>query len=390
MTTEYAFWLSVLLIAYAYVLYPLLLFCAYTMAQISSDCRYINNRRNRRSSSLAQAELPMVTVVIPAHNEQAYLAAKLDNLRNLDYPGDRLEFLFVSDGSTDATNDILNGVDAPNVHTLYLPRRMGKSVAVNEAFQRASGSVVILSDATTMFAPDAVSKLVRHFVDPGVGVVCGSLRFEGTIESERTEGVYWRYESMLRLMEARLGATLTASGAIYAVRKECKEPLAPDALIDDFVVPMTARKQGYSVLYDPEAIATDFASASVTGEFRRRVRIAMGSFNNLLRFVRTPLSGFTALAFFSHKLLRWTVPFLLVVAFVSNSLIFHKPGYAPLFIGQCLFYVWALAGFLFHEHLQGVRFVLLPYFLFSMNLAFLLGFVRVLFGRTEATWEHAR
>ena len=170
MTTEYAFWLSVLLIAYAYVLYPLLLFCAYTMAQIRSDCRYINNRRNRRSSSLAQAELPMVTVVIPAHNEQAYLAAKLDNLRNLDYPGDRLEFLFVSDGSTDATNDILNGVDAPNVHTLYLPRRMGKSVAVNEAFQRASGSVVILSDATTMFAPDAVSKLVRHFVDPGVGI----------------------------------------------------------------------------------------------------------------------------------------------------------------------------------------------------------------------------
>jgi len=390
MSCEYAFWLSVLLIAYTYFLYPLLLFCTYTVAQIKSDWRYINNRQNRRPSSLTTAELPRVTVVIPAYNEQASLSAKLQNLADLDYPGDKLEVIFVSDGSIDATNDILNKVWSPNVNKLFLPRRMGKCVALNEAFQRASGSVVILSDATTLFASDAISKLVRHFADPGVGVVSGSLRFEGTSESKRTEGVYWRYESMLRLMEARLGATLTASGAIYAVRKECKEPLAPDALIEDFVVPMTARRHGYSVLYDPEAIATEFAAASVTGEFRRRVRIAMGSFKNLLRFLRTPLSGFTAVAFFSHKLLRWMVPFLLIVAFVSNSLMLRRPLYPALFIGQCLFYIWAFLGFVFHERMQRVRFVLLPYFLFSMNLAFLLGFLRVVFGRTQATWEQAR
>ena len=155
------------------------------------------------------------------------------------------------------------------------------------------------------------------------------------------------------------------------------------------VNPTNPRRLGYKVVYDPEAVATDFAAASVRGEFARRVRLAVGSFRNVSELVRTPLPSFTRLAFFSHKLLRWVVPMLLIGIFVSNALLWGKPLYRLAFTGQLLFYVWAGIGFLFHKRLLRVRFALVGYFLLAMNLAFLVGFIHVLLGRTQATWERA-
>src|SRR5437899_19822 len=249
-------------------------------------------------------------------------------------PSGRLEVIFVSDGSTDATNAILRAAGDPRIRCIYLPTRGGKSSALNQAVAKAHDEILIFSDAATRFAADAVQKLARHFADPRVGAVCGSLDFEASPESRQTEGVYWKYESMLRLMEARLGATLTASGAIYALRRKCYLPLATDAVIEDFVIPMNARRLGYEVVYDPEAVATDFAAASVRGEFTRRVRLAVGSFRNISELIRTPLPSFTRLAFFSHKLLRWVVPILLIGMFVSNALLWDKPLYRIAFTGQ--------------------------------------------------------
>src|SRR5439155_5431425 len=140
---------------------------------------------------------------------------------------------------------------------------------------------LVFSDGSALFDRNAIPCLVRHFQDPAVGVVCGALEFTRTLESERTDGVYWGYESMMRLMEARLGVTLGASGAIYALRCECYFPLAPNTIMDDFLIPMTARHAGYRVLYDPEARATDVAASSVAGEFARRVRVAAGSYRIL-------------------------------------------------------------------------------------------------------------
>ena len=172
----------------------------------------------------------------------------------------------------------------------------------------ASHEIIVFSDASTLFAPDAVRKLVRHFGDPHVGVACGTLGFEGNPEFQRTEGVYWRYEKALRVMESRLGATLTASGAIYALRRAAWRPLTPDVMIDDFVVPFAARGLGYGVVFDPEARATDVAEESVAHEFARRVRLAVGSFRALGQLARVRLDAFTSRAFFSHKLLRWVLP----------------------------------------------------------------------------------
>ncbi len=270
-------------------------------------------------------ELPAVSIVIPAYNEEAHLPEKLANLRELDYPTAKLEVVFVSDGSTDRTNAILRALDDAKVQTVVLPVRQGKPNALNHGVARATHDILIFSDAATLFEPDALKKLVRHFADPKVGVVCGTLHFRGTTESRQTEGVYWKYESMLRLMENRLGATLTASGAMYALRRQCYRPLEANVLVEDFVIPMNARTLGYRVLYDPEAIATEFAADSVAGEFTRRVRIAVGSFRALGQFVRTPLRPFTRVAFFSHKLLRWILPALLIGLLASSALLLVQP-----------------------------------------------------------------
>src|SRR5262249_53161042 len=233
----------------------------------------------------------------------------------------------------------------------------------------------------------AVSKLARHFADPCVGVVCGSLQFEASAESRQTEGVYWSYECMLRLMEARIGATLTASGAIYALRRVCYLQLSPDTVLDDLVIPMNARKLGYRVLYDPEAVGTDFAAPTVAGEFTRRVRVATGSFRALGQIVRTRLDPVTAFAFFSHKFLRWILPFLLMAMLASSGLLWSEPLYRVAFLAQIAFYLWAALGFLFRQRMQGIRYGLLAYYLLAIHLAFLVGFLRFLGGRRQNGWQ---
>jgi cellulose synthase/poly-beta-1,6-N-acetylglucosamine synthase-like glycosyltransferase len=371
------FWACFFLVAYTYLLYPAVLFLASSAARLWPRVRVAR-----------EAGSPAVSMIIPAHNEERHLPAKLANLAALEYPKDRLEVLFVSDGSTDATNDILGRAAAGgDITLLALPARGGKSSALNQAVPRARHDVLVFSDAATLFAPDAVSKLVRHFTDPRVGVVCGALQFQASAESRQTEGLYWRYESLLRLMESRIGVTLTASGAIYALRRACFVPLSADTLVEDLVVPMTARRLGFRVLYDPEARGTDFAASTVAGEFSRRVRIATGSFRALGGLLRSPLDPVTAFAFVSHKLLRWTLPFLLIGMLVTSAALLEAPLYRALFVLQVLFYGWGLAGYLFRPRIQGIRFALVAYYLLAIHLAFLVGFVRYLSGRREIEWR---
>jgi cellulose synthase/poly-beta-1,6-N-acetylglucosamine synthase-like glycosyltransferase len=245
----------------------------------------------------------------------------------------------------------------------------------------------VFSDSSTMFAPDSLRKLVRHFAEPSIGVVCGSLFFDAGPESRQTEGVYWKYETALRLMEARLGATLTPSGAIYAVRREAYVPPTHDALVDDIITSMHARSFGYKVYYDPEAKAVDYPASTISGEFKRRVRIATGSFRALPSLLRVPLRGFTALAFLSHKLLRWIVPCLLILLFGSNLLLLRSPFYHGTLLVQAAVYLWAAVGFLFRNRLRQVRYALIGYFLVSMNLAFLVGLLQCLAGHKEDIWQ---
>ena len=193
---------------------------------------------------------------------------------------------------------------------------------------------------------------------------------------------------MLRLMEARLGATLTASGAIYALRRECYRPISSDTLIDDFIIPINARKQGYRVVYDPEAIGTEIAASTIAGEFTRRVRLAVGSFRALSDLLQAPLTGFARLAFFSHKLLRWILPFLTISMLAANLFLARTHWfYDGMLVAQLFFYLWACLGGLLRKRSVAIPGTLVSYFVVAMNLAFFIGFFRSLSRRGETTWQ---
>lgn len=392
-TAKCVFWVCLLLIVYAYFLYPVVLFAVYSLSQIRRDWQYLTRRCERRVASLTPEQLPPVSLIFAAYNEKRCLQDKIANIRELDYPRDKLEVVIVSDGSIDRTNEILRDLKDPNIRTLILPVRKGKSNALNQAVALAQHDILVFSDASTLHAPGAVKNLARHFSDPSVGVVCGAIQMEGNAESEQTEGVYMKYENLLRLMEGRLGATVTASGAIYAVRRECYRPLAPNKLfpvgIDDLLIPLNARKLGYRIFYDPEAVATDFSADSVGSEFTRRVRLAASSFPALKEIAHIPLWSLAGVAFFSHKLLRWFLPFLLIGLLLSNSFLLSRPLYQPTFLFQVVFYLWAGLGFLFQKRIRRVRYALVAYFLVAVHVAFLVGFWCYLSGRGDSSWQRA-
>ncbi|MGH9533431.1 MAG: glycosyltransferase family 2 protein [Terriglobales bacterium] len=380
-------WAALGLIAYAYLFYPLLLWLAYAGVQIGRDWRYLGSRRDRRSPAVP--DLPGLSLVIAAYNEARHLPAKLANLRELDYPAGQLQVIFVSDGSEDDTNQILG--KAEGIELVALPQRSGKAQALNAGVQRARHDLLVFTDAATLLAPDALRRLARHFTDCRVGAVCGALEFQSTAESHHTEGRFWRYESLLRLMEARLGITLTASGALYALRRQCWQPLGARTLLDDFLIPMRARAAGFAIRYDPEAQAVDFAAASVEGEFLRRVRLAAGSFRAMAALWRMPMPGPTRWAFISHKLFRWIAPFCLPLLLAANVVLALAPGaatgYRALLAAQVSFYALALVGMWRRPPYPAPRLARLAYYVLAMNAAFLVGLVQVLAGRDHRVWR---
>ena len=384
---EALFWCSLGLVLYTYFFYPVVLFVFYSVAQLHSDWLYLFGGKDRRVPALLGDAVPNISFVIPAFNEEARLPEKLANLRTMDYPSEKIQIIFVSDGSTDSTNYILTTAEGLNIETIILPRRSGKATALNHAIERARHDIVVFSDASTLFARDTLRKLGRHFVDARIGSVCGALQFQRSSTSQRTEGLYWKYESMIRLMEARLGATLTASGAVYALRREAYAPLDPNTVLDDFIIPMNARKAGYRIVCDPEATAMDYGPETVEGEFTRRVRLATGSFQSLLFLLRVKMGFLGRFAFISHKLLRWFLPVLLFILMISDLTLISLPVYGLFGLLLGFFFLWASLGYLFRERLHGVRFALLAYYLLAMNVAFLLGMIRSVTNHNEATWQ---
>lgn len=387
MIRRYIFWLSLFGIAYTYFLYPAVLFVLYCFSQAWRDLRYLVGRRSRRARVSEFGPLPYVSIVIAAYNEELVLPGKIANLRSLDYPSDRVEIILVSDGSNDGTNRILSEIKDKQFRTVLLAERSGKANALNHGVAAASHEILVFSDASTLLAPAALKMLVRHFAEPKAGAVCGALQFKNSLESQQTEGVYWKYESMLRLMEARLGATLTASGAMYAVRRDCYRPIPTGCIVDDLIIPMNVRRAGFGVKYDPEAIAYEEAAESVKGEFKRRVRIALGSFLALFYLAPCLLDPMTAFAFVSHKFLRWILPLLQLALLASNLALWSQPPYRWFLMAQMLFYLWAILGMVFKKRLLRVRFALVPYFLTAMNIAYLIGLIKAFGSRQKATWD---
>jgi cellulose synthase/poly-beta-1,6-N-acetylglucosamine synthase-like glycosyltransferase len=375
---EYVFWVSVALVAYGYVGYAVLVWmCARLFG------------RHEEPRPVADADLPRVTLLIAAHNEAAVIRARLENALALDYPRDRLEILVASDGSKDATAEIVRGFARRGVRLLdYQPNR-GKAATLNAAWAEVTGDIVLLSDANTFTDRDAPRRLARWFRDPRVGAVCGRLVLVDPDTGRNVDGLYWRYETFLKGCEARLGALLGANGAIYAVRRDRYVPIPPETIVDDFVIPLLGRlTHGTRLVYDAGAVAREETPPGIHDEFKRRARIGAGGFQSLrlLWPLLSPAYGWLAFSFVSHKVVRWCCPFFLLAIAASNVVLATEPFYQATLAAQAAFYLVACLGARSTGQSTPARLVRLTTMFSSMNAALLVGFYRWLTGRQRGAW----
>lgn len=381
------FWGSLGLVVYTYAMYPCLLLALASIHQVLRDLRYAFRRGERRLR--VPAELPAVSMVISAFNEEALIEKKMRNCAALGYPQSRLEVLVGCDGCTDRTAILAAAAGMPNARIFDFSQRRGKPGVLNELITHCTGDIVVFSDANTMLAPDAVVHLVRHFETPEVGCVSGELTFTPAANGTRSEGVYWRYEVLLKFLESRLNMMVGANGGLYAIRRPLYSPIPDHGIIDDFLVSMAIRLKGYHLVYDPEAVATEQAAASVGDEFRRRVRIGAGNFY-ALRYtggLLSPTAGLVALAYWSHKVLRWLVPFALLTAFGGAVALAGKPFYALIVVAAFGLSLMAAVGYYRERGNLRPGLCGLPYYFLSMNLALALGLLNCIFGNQSTAWN---
>lgn len=373
------FWTSLGLTVYTYVLYPLLLI--------------ILDRLFKPQPFQTADDCPPVSLVIAAYNEEKVIEGRIRNCLSLDYPKDKLEIIVASDGSTDRTAEIAQKYAFDGVTLYAYPQRRGKVNVLNETVMKAKNGILVFSDANTMFTRPAVKKLVRYFADSRVGCVCGGLQFvnaDGSYTGD-LEGIYWRYETFLKKMEGKRGSLLGANGAIFAIRRELFQQVESDTIVEDFVMPMKILGMGYACVYAPEASAIEEAAHKIVHEKQRRIRIGAGDFQALFRllYMLNPLKGFSALAFFSHKVLRWFAPFFLAIVFATNiCLLPDGRRYIVIFALQVLFYVFAWIGrTLANRKKNNYKIFSLCYYFVSMNVALFLGFLRFLKGQQSVKWN---
>lgn len=373
------FWASVLLLAYVYLGYPLLILLW---------------ARLRPRDSIESDIQPSISILVVAHNESHRLAGRLENLLALAYPVDRVEVLLGSDGSNDGTEALAGGFRHPRLRILAFPARRGKAAVLNDLVEQARGEILVMTDARQRFAMDALEKLVRHFADPAVGAVSGELvltpNVNGTAVGDGV-GIYWRYEKLIRSSESLADSTVGATGAIYAIRRDLFEPLPADIILDDVLIPIRIMARGYRVLFEPRARAYDRAAGSAAEEFTRKVRTIAGNFQLLRRetWLLSPLRNRLWFQTLSHKGLRLVGPFLLAGAFGANLGLLRFPFYRLTLIAQIIFYVAALGGFLLRDARRRVRALIVPYTVCLLNLATAVAFFRFLMQQQGAIWEAA-
>jgi cellulose synthase/poly-beta-1,6-N-acetylglucosamine synthase-like glycosyltransferase len=377
---EVLFWLLVALIVYVYAGYPLLLAAVRAL-------------RGVRAVAVGPSE-PTVTLIVSAFNEASVIAEKLRNGLTLDYPRAKLDVLVISDASDDGTDDIVRQHAAQGARLLRMQQRGGKTLGLNEGVKDARGEIVVFSDANAMYAPDSIRKIVRNFADPAVGAVVGESTYaQPDVESERSEGLYWRYETWLKRLESQIGSVVGGDGAIYAIRKSLYVPMRADAL-SDFVNPLQIVKSGHRCVYEQEARSFERAADSFNKEFRRKVRIvnrawrALFSMSSLLN----PLHhGFFSLALISHKLLRWLVPMFMAAALLINvTLLDAGAVYRLTLATQMAFYLLAFGGHLARRRSSMPALLSIPYYFCLVNLASALGIIDAFRGKTYTTWTTAR
>jgi cellulose synthase/poly-beta-1,6-N-acetylglucosamine synthase-like glycosyltransferase len=385
------FWLSILIVFYTYAGYGILLWVMVKIKEVFKG----------GPKKFVAEDLPDVTLLVAAYNEKDWVAAKVKNSQELEYPKDKLQLMWVTDGSDDGTPGLLR--QYPDVTVHHRLERGGKIEAMNRGVSMITTPIVIFSDANTMLGKESVRRIVNLFANPNVGCVAGEKRIfsnKKDMAAGAGEGLYWKYESFLKSYDARLYSVVGAAGELFAIRRELFTEVEKDTLLDDFIISLRIAMQGYITQYDPEAYACETSSANVHEELKRKIRIAAGGFQSMVRLA--PLLnifkyGTLSFQYISHRVLRWTLaPLSLLLLFISNFVLALQTGlcsghfFTIVLCLQIFFYTMALLGWFLENRQIRLKILFVPYYFFIMNWAVYLGFFRYIKKSQNVIWERAQ
>ncbi len=386
-------WFLIFLVFYAYLGYGILL---YALVRVK---RLFTAKKEKRYDDYE----PEVTLFVAAYNEKDYVDAKVANSLDMDYPAHKIRQVWVTDGSDDGTPDILKKYAAQGVEVYHEPARGGKIGAMNRGMKFIATPIVIFSDGNTMLGKESVRRIVNLFKNPKVGCVSGEKRIytKELDAAAGTEGIYWKYESKLKKWDAELYSVVGAAGELFAIRTELFQEVEKDTLLDDFIISLRIAMKGFTIQYDPEAYAIETSSANVKEELKRKIRIAAGGIQSIIRL--SPLLnifkyGILSFQYISHRVLRWTIaPLSLPVIFVLNAWLGYSYGllntanlYSWLMAAQILFYLMAMLGWYLENKAVKIKVLFVPYYFFIMNYAVILGIRRYFKGKQTVNWERAK
>jgi cellulose synthase/poly-beta-1,6-N-acetylglucosamine synthase-like glycosyltransferase len=387
-TLKLLFWLLIFIVFYAYVGYGILLFLLIKIKRVFGK---------KEEHSATQA-LPEVTFIVAAFNEERWIEDKIKNSLALDYPKDKIHFFFVTDGSDDSTPDLIknypkNGYD---IQIFHQPERKGKIAAVERIMPFVKTPITVFTDANTDLNPEAIKNIVKYYQNPKVGAVAGEKRVTMTGEASGAgEGIYWKYESLLKKWDAELYSAVGAAGELFSIRTDLYQPVSKDTLIEDFVMTLQIAMKGYTIAYAPEAFAVEGQSADVKEELKRKIRISAGGLQAVGRL--SPLlnpfkHGVLTFQYISHRVLRWTLaPLALPLIFIINFLLAKESTfYTYILYAQIFFYSTALLGWIFEQLKMKVKAFYVPYYFCVMNYSVYRGFFRLMAGKQSVIWEKSK
>lgn len=379
------FWISLSLLFYCYAGYGVFLFLFNSIKSIFSKKEFSEN----------DAEIIPVTLIVAMYNEAAVLKKKIQNTLAIDYPKEQLQVIFVDDGSTDDSSNIV--AKYPFIRLIQHSDRKGKAVAIKTAMQNVQTPIVVFSDANAMLNEQCIVKMMRHYNDPSVGGVAGEKRVSNRGSGSATgeaEGIYWQYESFLKKQSADFYTTVGAAGELFSIRSSLFQLNNDNVITDDFLISMQACIQGYRVAYEPEAYSTETPSASIQEEAKRKIRIAAGAYQSIgylkaaLNFFKYPLLAFQ---YFSHRVLRWIFcPFLLPLLLISNIIIAGSTSnnfYQFFLYIQILFYLMAAVGWLLLRSGRRTGITTIPFYFVFMNLCLIKGLFVFFNGQHTVIWQ---
>ncbi len=335
-----------------------------------------------------------MTFLITAYNEERSIAAKLENTLDLDYPRDKLEIIVASDASTDETDEVVRQFQKRGVILNRVEGRLGKTETQNRTVAMATGDIIIFSDATTNYKKDAIKKIVRNYADPRVGAVSGRYEYVNPTGAAIGLGtiLFWKYENLIKGLQTRIQTITGCCGCIYSARRDLYEPLPPD-IISDLVEPLKILEKGYRISFEPEAVAYEETTETTQEEFSMRVRVISRGMYGLwyMRRLFNPFNyRFIAFQLFSHKALRWMVPFVLPLLLVSNFFLIGQAFYNICLIIQVIFYLGAALGYLFDRRGKKLKIFALPLYYCVVNSASMVAFFHTIVGKKSVIWETAR